>query len=186
MRQTGTPGNNPRAFPCIGRKRSRPRPPCAIKKIRCLATRPPRGRNPGGPSVGNGPPSNGWPAQRSNVSSAAAVIRMGGKVRRRRRDGGARLRACTGTSTSRPATCASQKTLLTEQNMNSYSNPELNAVGPDLKGAATEWMSSTAKCIICRCCEEYGVCGDAAQCKPPCPRRQSLLGQRHCQYATPQ
>lgn len=61
MLLSGTPGNNPRAFPCIGRKRSRPRPPCAIKK-RCLATRPPRGRNPGGPSVGNGPPSNGWPA----------------------------------------------------------------------------------------------------------------------------
>ena len=43
-------------------KKVAPAPPCAIKKIRCLATRPPRGRNPGGPSVGNGPPSNGWPA----------------------------------------------------------------------------------------------------------------------------
>ena len=53
----------------ISRKRSRRRPPCAIVSIRCLATRPPRRRNPGVRATRESPPSLEWLARQCGQAS---------------------------------------------------------------------------------------------------------------------
>ena len=70
MLLSGTPGNNPRAFPCIGRKRSRPRPPCAIKKNKVLGYAPPARAQSGRAKRGEWPALKWLARKRSNVSSA--------------------------------------------------------------------------------------------------------------------
>ena len=76
-------------------KKVAPAPPLRNQKIKVLGYAPPARAQSGRAKRGEWPALKWLARKRSNVSSAAAVIRMGGKVRRRRRDGGARLRART-------------------------------------------------------------------------------------------
>ena len=96
MRPIGTLGrNNPPlgAFSVLAEK-GRPAFPLRHWKNKVLAFGPLRPGVPLPPPVGSGG-SLKWCARvkRSHVSSAAAGLKCGGKVRRLRRDGGARLRA---------------------------------------------------------------------------------------------